>query len=598
MFSNRFNRWTVAAIALAGSALVAVPGAVLAQTPDHPADTAAQFPTRTDLKSLTTAGSYLAARHASVERDATSASTFYRSALRTDPKNNELLDRAFISSVDDGDIEEAVKLAERILTIDKTNRVARLVVGVHDLKLKKYSSAQSNINQSIRGPITDLVATLLSGWAAYGAGDAKGAVATIDKLAGPEWYPLFKDLHAGMILENAGKEKDAGARFERAYKLDDSMLRVSEAYARWLSRNKDAASATAIYEAFDKKLARHPLIMEGLRETKAGKKLPSLVDSAQAGAAEALYGIGATLTRRGGEDLALVYLQLALYLQPSHPLALLSLADLYESVKRPQMAIKIYERVPSSSPLKRNAQIQLAIDLDSADRTDEAIKILKSVTSEDSKDLEAIMALGNLERGRKKFGDCGATYSRGIDVLPAGNDKANSVWYYYRGICEERTKEWAKAEADMKKALELQPDQPHVLNYLGYSWIDQGVNLDEGMKMIKRAVEQRPDDGYIVDSLGWAYYRIGNYEEAVKNLERAIDLKPEDPTINDHLGDAYWRVGRALEAKFQWAHARDLKPEPDDLPKIEAKIANGMTDDNSNSSAAQADKKKDDDKGG
>ena len=125
----------------------------------------------------------------------------------------------------------------------------------------------------------------------------------------------------------------------------------------------------------------------------------------------------------------------------------------------------------------------------------------------------------------------------------------------------------------MSKALELQPDQPHVLNYLGYSWIDQGINLDEGMKMIKRAVEQRPDDGYIVDSLGWAYYRIGNYDDAVKNLERAIDLKPEDPTINDHLGDAYWRVGRTLEAKFQWAHARDLKPEPEDLPKIEAKIA-------------------------
>lgn len=599
MFSNRFNRWTAAAaIALMGTALVAVPGAVLAQTPDHPENTAAPFPTRNDLKSLTGAGSYLAARHASVERDAASAAAFYRSALRTDPKNNELLDRAFISSVADGDIEEAVKLAERILTIDKTNRVARLVVGVHDLKLKKYAAAQTNINQSIRGPITDLVATLLSGWAAYGAGDARGGVATIDKLAGPEWYPLFKDLHTGMILELSGKEKDAGTRFERAYKLDDSMLRVTEAYARWLSRNKDSAAATTVYQAFDKKLARHPLIQEGLRETKAGKKMPPLVDSAQAGAAEALYGIGATLTRRGGEDLALVYLQLSLYLQPTHPLALLSLADLYESVKRPKMAIKVYERVPANSPLKRNAQIQLAINLDSADRTDEAIKILKGVTAEDPKDLEAIMALGNIERGRKRFGDCGATYSQGIDVLPAGNDKANSVWYYYRGICAERSKQWAKAEADMKKALELQPGQPHVLNYLGYSWIDQGINLDEGMKMIKRAVEQRPDDGYIVDSLGWAYYRIGNYEEAVKNLERAIDLKPEDPTINDHLGDAYWRVGRTLEAKFQWSHARDLKPEPEELPKIEAKIANGLPDDNSNSSAAQAEKKKDDGKGG
>jgi tetratricopeptide (TPR) repeat protein len=593
MFFIRFNRWTIAAFAFAA---LAVPGSLSAQTPDHPSDNSAQFPSSRDLKSLTMSGSYLAARHASVERDAASAATFYRSALRIDPKNNELLDRAFISSLADGDIDEAVKLADRILTIDKSNRVARLVVGVRDLKQKKYATAQLNINQSIRGPITDLVATLLSGWASYGAGDAKLAVANIDKLTGPEWYPIFKDLHAGMILELAGKEKDAGTRFERAYKLDDSMLRVAEAYARWLSRNKDNAAATAIYEAFDKKLARHPLVLEGLRETRAGKKLSPLVDSPQAGAAETLYGIGATLTRRGGEDLALVYLQLALYLAPNHPLALLSLADLYESVKKPAMAIKVYERMPASSPLKRNAQIQLATNLDAADRGEEAIKILKTVTTEDPRDLEAIMALGNIERGRKKFADCAQTYSLGVDALPSNNDKANSVYYYYRGICEERSKQWNKAEADMRKALELQPEQPHVLNYLGYSWIDQGINLDEGMKMIKRAVDQRPDDGYIVDSLGWAYYRIGNFEDAVKNLERAIDLKPEDPTINDHLGDAYWRIGRTLEAKFQWAHARDLKPEPEELPKIEAKIENGLSDDTS--SAASADKKKEDGKGG
>ena len=382
MLSTRFNRWTIAAVTARRAGRAGL--AVRRRRPSTPADNSAQFPSKTDLKALTTSGSYLAARHASVERDAASAAAFYRSALRTDPKNNELLDRAFISSLADGDIDEAVKLADRILTLDKSNRVARLVVGVRDLKQKKYAAAQLNINQSIRGPITDLVATLLSGWASYGAGDAKAAVANIDKLTGPEWYPIFKDLHAGMILELAGKEKDAGARFERAYKLDDSMLRVADAYARWLSRNKDAAAATGIYEAFDKKLPRHPLVQEGLRETKAGKKLPPLVDTAQAGAAEALYGIGATLTRRGGEDLALVYLQLALYLQPNHPLALLSLADLYESVKKPQMAIKVYERMPASSPLKRNAQIQLATNLDAADRSDEAIKILKDVTAEDA----------------------------------------------------------------------------------------------------------------------------------------------------------------------------------------------------------------------
>jgi Flp pilus assembly protein TadD len=148
------------------------------------------------------------------------------------------------------------------------------------------------------------------------------------------------------------------------------------------------------------------------------------------------------------------------------------------------------------------------------------------------------------------------------------------------------------AEADLQEALKLYPDQPHVLNYLGYSWVDQGINLDEGMRMIRRAVEQRPDDGYIVDSLGWAYYRVGNYDEAVKNLERAVELKPDDPTINDHLGDGYWKMGRVLEAQFQWSHARDLKPEPDELEKINQKLKAGLPDETSSSAAAEKKDKK------
>jgi tetratricopeptide (TPR) repeat protein len=312
------------------------------------------------------------------------------------------------------------------------------------------------------------------------------------------------------------------------------------------------------------------------------------VDTPQAGAAEVLYGLGAALGRRGGEDLGLIYLQLSLYLAPSHPLALLSLGDLYEAMKKPELANKIYERVPLNSPLQRNAQIQLALNLDALDRTDEAKASLEKIIAANPGDLEAIMALGNVQRGRKQFAECGDVYSKGVDTLTK-TEKANWVIFYFRGICYERSKQWAKAEADLKKALELYPDQAHVLNYLGYSWIDQGINLDDGMRMIKRAVEQRADDGYIVDSLGWAYYRLGNIEEAVKHLERAIELKPEDPTINDHLGDAYWRIGRELEARFQWSHARDLKPEPEDLIKIEQKLKSGLADE---TSAAQAENKK------
>jgi Flp pilus assembly protein TadD len=270
-------------------------------------------------------------------------------------------------------------------------------------------------------------------------------------------------------------------------------------------------------------------------------------------------------------------------------MALLSLGDLYESLKKPDLAIKAYERVPPTSPLFRNAEIQLAVDLDSLDRADESKKRLDHVIAEHPKDTEAIIELGNIQRGRKEFADCANTYGKAIDLVP-NPEKSNWVMFYFRGICYERSHQWPAAEADMKKALELFPDQPLVLNYLGYSWVDQGAHLEDGMNMIRRAVEQRPDDGYIVDSLGWAYFRTGNYDEAVKNLERAVELKPEDPTINDHLGDAYWRVGRTLEAHFQWSHAKDLNPDPEDLPKIEAKLKNGLPDDTS--SAADADKPK------
>ena len=553
-----------------------------------PINLAAQAPAAQEPVGLTASGSYLAARHAGQERDAAAAAAYYRAALRHDPKNGELLDRAFLALLVDGEIDEAVKHAERIVETDKNDRVAELVLGVAALKHKQYATARRDLALSIRGPITDLAATLLSAWSMYGAGDAKGAVAAIDRLAGPDWYSIFKDLHAGMIYDLAANSKEAGKRLERAYKLDPTALRVVEAYGSWTSRSHSPKEALDIFQTFDKALPRYPLVIEAMDQLKAGEKLPPLASNAQAGAAEALYGLGASLGRRGGEDLGLVYLQLALYLAPNHQLALLSLADLYESVKKPELAIKVYKRVPTSSPLYRNAAIQMAANLDSLNRADEAEKHLNALIKEHPDDLEAIMALGNVLRSHKKFTECVDAYSKGVATLTQP-DKSNWMLFYFRGICYERSHQWPKAEADLKKALELFPDQPHVLNYLGYSWIDQGVNLDEGMEMINKAVQQRPDDGYIVDSLGWAYYRLGNYEEAVKKLERAIELKPEDPTINDHLGDAYWRVGRVLEAKFQWAHARDLKPEPEDLPKIEAKLKDGLPEETS--SQAKAGKK-------
>ncbi len=547
---------------------------VLVAVAAWPSVLGAQTPTAQELARTSPSGNYLAARHAGTQRDATAAAAYYRAALRAEPRNPVLLERAFLSVLVDGDVEEAVKLADRIIQVDKTNRVARLVLGVRALKQKQYQAARQQLSQSVRGPIADLTATLLTAWTYHGSPDVRTAVETVDRLTGPEWYAIFKDLHAGLLLDLAGNRKEAGKRFERVHKLDGNALRAVEAYGRWASRNVGKDEALRIFEAFDKVLPHHPLVMESMDEVREGEKLKPLVENAQAGAAEVLYGLGAALGRQGGEDLALVYLQLAIYLSPRHPLALLSLGDLYETLKKPAFAIKVYQRMPAESPLKRNSNIQLALNLDGLERTEEAKKLLEKLIAERPDDLEAIMALGTILRGRKQFAECGDVYSKGVDTLK-NPQRPNWLIFYFRGICHERSKQWVKAEIDFRRALELFPDQPHVLNYLGYSWIDQGVNLEDGMRMIRRAVEQRPDDGYIVDSLGWAFYRIHNYDEAVKHLERAVELKPEDPTINDHLGDAYWKVGRTLEAQFQWAHARDLKPEPEDLKKIEEKIKAG-----------------------
>ena len=551
---------------------------------------AAQSQLPRDTSRITPSGNYLAARQANLERDADAASIYYRAALRTDQRNPELLELAFYSVLADGDIDEAVRLADRLIQLDRNNRNAHLVLGVKALKTKNYKEARQQFGQATRGPVTDLTATLLAAWSAAGANDSKGAIDTIDKLSGPEWYAIFKDMHAGLLLDLGANKKEAAKRLEHSYKLDASALRVMQAYAGFLSRNGGREEAARIYGEFDKQLPRYPLVVEAMNTLRKDEPLPRVVDSVQAGAAEALYGLGAALGRREEElslaNRGLAYLQLALYLDPNHSLAMLALADLYEAMKKPELAIKVYERVPANSPLKRNAEIQLAINLDALERTEEAKKHLDKLIASKPDDLEAILALANILRERKQYAGCADAYGKAVALQPTPT-RANWTTYYFRGICFERDKQWAKAEADMQKALELYPEQPHVLNYLGYSWIDQGVHLDDGMSMIKRSVDQRPDDGYIVDSLGWAYYRLGNYDEAVKNLERAVELKPVDPTINDHLGDVYWKVDRMLEAKFQWSHARDLKPDADELKTIEEKLKNGLA-----TSAVEAEKTK------
>jgi tetratricopeptide (TPR) repeat protein len=541
----------------------------------QPSSAQADVPTPGEIARTSPSGNYLAARIAGQARDMDAAAAYYRGALRADPRNPELVERTFLVVLATGNIEDSLPLAERLIGFERSHRIARLALAARAIKRGQFATARTHLSLSVRGPIADLTATLMTAWTLTAPADFKSAVANIDRLQGPDWYAAFKDLHAGLILDAAGQRRDAGARLQRAYEQDKNALRTVDAYARWLARNGNRKKALEVYAAFSEVLPNHPLIDATVTEIDAGRAPAPLVRSAHAGAAEVLFGLGTALGRQGGEDLGLVYLNLALYLDPEHPLALLSLGDLYESLKKPDLAIEAFGKLAPNSPLKRNAEIQRALNLDALERTDEARERLASLIQKYPDDLEAITALGNVLRARKRYAEAADIYSKAVALIKQPT-RQHWTLFYFRGICFERSKQWQGAERDFLKSLELNADQPQVLNYLGYSWVDQGVNLDRGLDMIKKAVELRPNDGYIVDSLGWAYFRLGRFEDAVKELERAIELRPEDPVINDHLGDAYWKVGRKLEANFQWRHALDLKPEPEDSPKIQAKLTEGL----------------------
>jgi tetratricopeptide (TPR) repeat protein len=525
------------------------------------------------------AGNYLAARIAESEHDTLAASTFFRESLRADPQNTDLIQRAFVAALANGDMQESFALGQKVLAHDPRNSSARLALGVRDLKLKSYVAARNELSGSVAGRQRDLTAVLLTAWSQVGSGDIKKALALVDSLNEPS-FAVFRDFHAGLMLQAAGRTEEAGKRLAAAYAGDKSTLRLVDAYARNLSMQGKPDEAKAVYEAFNHVQPRQPMALAALADLAAGKTLAPMVKDVNGGAAEVLYGLGAyglgaAGSRQGDEIAAMVFLRLALVLEPEHVLALDTLGEAYSRLRQYEAAIEVYDQIPDTSPMRVNADIHIGLLLDALGKPEEALKRLQTIIDEHPQNVEALSAIADLQRARKNFAASADAYTR-VLALTSPSEKTQWAIYYFRGVDYERSKQWDKAEADFKKALDLYPEQPLVLNYLGYSWVDQGLHLDEAFKMLRRAVELQPEDGYIVDSLAWAHFKLGHYDEAVTLLERAIELKPGDPVINDHLGDAYWRVGRKLDANFQWNHARDLNPDPDDLPKILAKIGKGL----------------------
>ncbi|MBN8996671.1 MAG: tetratricopeptide repeat protein [Rhizobiales bacterium] len=524
---------------------------------------------------LTLSGSYLAGRSADNSHDLQPAIRYYNGALEADPENPTLLERVLILHLAAGQFDGTDSLAERLTAVDARNPLARLLLASRALKAGAFGDAQTQLSQAVKAPLSVLTTGLLTAWAYQGLGNTDMALKTVDGLNGPPWYGIFKSYHHALIANAAGRTDDAVNAITGAYKTDSTALRVVEAYARILAPAGKRDEAIRALAMFLNAQPNQPVIRQLLADLQAGKTPEPIARSAQVGAAEVLYGLGSAIGADDGAELPSAYLQLAHFLDPNAYLPLLALGDLLQQSDRCEDAIALYGRIPADSILRRFADIQSGLCLEQLDRVDEAAAHIKRVIDADPTDLEAVMALGNIYRAHNRFTEAADAYSRGIDQI---KDPAKGDWriFYYRGVSFERSKRWPEAEKDFRQALANNPQQPQVLNYLGYSWVDRGENLDKALDMIKKAVDLRPNDGYIVDSLGWAYFKLGRFDDAVEQLERAVELKPEDSVINDHLGDALWKVGRKREATFQWNHARDLDPEPAEREKIVKKLENGL----------------------
>lgn len=527
-------------------------------------------------------GTYLAARIATIDKNTDAAVDFYRQAMKFDPKNEFLKQNAFLTLVSNGNFEESVKLGKQIQELESSPPLVSVILGVDFIRTKAWTSAIKQLSDPTRGDLERLLTGLLKAWSQQGVGKTDDALKTIDALEGPSWFKIFSEYHGGLIASLGGEKNDAIARLNKTVEnraggttAVHTYMRSVEALARLQHRTGFEKEALATLQMGLKIQPSGPALLRLSNSVNEGGAVRPLISSAQQGAAEVFYNLGAVLNSEGGKQFALIYLQLANVLNPDSDVSMLALADLYDSQSLPERANKLFAKVAEDSPYRRIAKLEMALNLDELKKLDEARIEMDQLVQSDPSDLVASLSYGQMLVRHEKYTDAVKIYEAAIAQV-SNPQRFHWNLFYRHGIASERSKNWPAAEKSFLKALELFPDQPNVLNYLGYSWVDMNINLDDGLNMIRKAVELRPQDGYIIDSLGWAYYRLGRYEDAVSELERAIEKKAEDPTINDHLGDAYWRIGRRLEATFQWSHAVDLKPVDSELIKIKEKLKNGL----------------------
>lgn len=521
------------------------------------------------------AGHYLAARQAQAQRDNAAAADLLSVTLASDPKNPNLLNANFLLLAGEGRLDEAAKLAERIDAIDPASPTAGIVLAWRAVEQGDFKSADAYLAKLPDEGVNRLMVPLLRAWVQLALGNPDQGLGLLTTLEATPGMEPVAYLHRALIEDLAGRTAAADADFAKLLKAESSTLRVVQLVGNFYQRQGRKDEAKALYDAFLSATPDSIALEPDLKDLASGKAPGPIVATPVDGLAESFFNMASLLLREQIADTAMVFERIALALKPDYPIAQTLLAEMLASQGRTSDAVAVYRTIPLGSPFSWQGRIDEAQGLDELNQADAAIRMLEGMIEERPERYDAATALGNIYRSQERFEEATKAYDIAVSRLAEPTRRHWSL-FYLRGITLERTKQWPRAEADFKKALELEPEQPYVMNYLAYSWLEMRQNLDEALRMLTRAVELKPNDGFIVDSLGWAYYRLGQYDKAVQYLERAVELEPIDATINDHLGDAYWRVGRKTEARYQWQQALQFGPDAEHLAPLQAKLKDGL----------------------
>ena len=503
------------------------------------------------------AGLYLAGRQAGMENDHAGAAEYFTRALALDARNPDLMQMALTAQVSLGEFDQAMQIVRRMDAAGIDSDLARLVKLTDWMSRDDYDATVKAFGDgfAVSDILNGFLDELVLAWATLGAGDTEGALAKFDTLGQGTALRNLALYQKALALAMLGRDAEARVIFsgdaEGPLNLSTRGIR---AYAEVLSRlGETDAAMQLLTEAYGPVLP--PQVADLAAALERGEAVPfDIATDAKGGMGEAFFTLGQVLYGQAGSGLSLVYAQVARTLNPGNADALLLAATILDAQGNAELATDLFDKVPRDHPAFLQAEFGRANALRYSDRLDAAIEVLNQLGKTYPDLMEIQVSLGDALSSAERWDAARAAYDRAVALIGDGSPDDWQI-FYARGITLERLGEWPAAEADFRHALDLSPDEPRVLNYLGYSMVEKRINLDEALGMIQKAAAERPEDGYIVDSLGWVLFRLGRYAEAVEPMEQAAALMAIDPVINDHLGDVYWAVGRKLEAQFQWRRA-------------------------------------------